>query len=96
MWEKVDGQYADPPRFEVFSETEATLGELSPASQLKFTVAALNEIGEGKQSPEVETTTLTRAPDAPTNVKVGEVTDTSVSLSWTAPKEDGGHDVTSY
>lgn len=52
--------------------------------------------GEGAVSSSVEVTSKAREPDSPTDVTFGEVTTKSIALSWTAPLEDGGSEVTGY
>lgn len=69
----------------------------SPLTQYRFRVSATNAIGESNEdSNSVTETTEGRAPDAPTNVAFGTATPTSIEVSWKAPEEDGGADVTEY
>lgn len=47
MWEMVDGDYVSHGS-RAFSEATATLTDLQPTSEWKFTVAAVNAVGEGR------------------------------------------------
>jgi len=59
-----------------------------------FRVVAINGLGMGGSTEIVNATFVTR-PAAPSNVS-GEEADGGISLSWSAPSDDGGLDITSY
>ena len=40
--------------------------------------------------------TFSDVPSAPLNVKTGEITETTVALSWDLPNDNGGSDITGY
>jgi titin len=58
-----------------------------------YSIAAVNDIGEGPRSSEVFSTPMT-LPSAPAFTQVGEG-DAEVHLEWSAPN-DGGSEITSY
>ena len=66
--------------------TTATVTGLTPSTTYTITVAAIGSGGSpGPQSSSVQATTGTLPPGAPTGLTVTSTTDSSVSLSWTAP-----------
>jgi RHS repeat-associated protein len=69
------------------TSTSVTITGLTASTTYTFTVAAYNSGGTGTQSSSVSATTSAppAAPAAPTGLTVTGSTDTSVSLSWTAP-----------
>ncbi len=60
-----------------------------------FTVAATNVVGTGAASSPTAPVTLVTPPAAPTGVTVTPG-DAKVSISWTAPTENGGSTILSY
>lgn len=59
---------------------------LKPYTTYKIAVSVLTKKGEGLHSDPLFNTTLEAAPSSPPkNVKVYDVTNTSVAISWTAP-----------
>ncbi len=75
--------------------TSATITGLDPATLYDVRVAAVNDIGTGGWSTGQGTTALA-APQAPTNVVVAVASGTSLSVSWQAPLQTGGADITGY
>ena len=54
-----------------------------------FRVAAVNSVGTGSNSSTASGTTSALVPDAPTGLIIGDKTDTTTVLSWTAPANNG-------
>jgi poly(3-hydroxybutyrate) depolymerase/chitodextrinase len=76
--------------------TTYTDSDLSPGTEYRYIVKAANSSGaEGKASAEALGKTSGDPPivPAPTNLRVGAVTDTSVALSWTGVPGVAGYDV---
>ena len=75
--------------------TSLTIGE-NPGTYT-YSVRAINEIGAGDWSPAVTATVDAEAPGAPTAVTATahQATD-RITISWTAPTNDGGSDITGY
>lgn len=59
-------------------------------------MTASNFYGEGPRSDSSEATTDKRAPDAPSAFKAANQTPFTIELSWIAPAQDGGSEVTGY
>ena len=74
----------------VIEETEYTLTGLTPETTYQIVVEAVDEAGNIARAQAVEVVTLedTEAPDAPTNVKASEVTETSAKITWTASTDN--------
>ena len=64
------------------------------SSVVYYSVSAVNSVGEGERCEEGSLVLATKA-SAPTNVTVSNL-DRAVRLSWEAPADDGGLEVTSY
>jgi uncharacterized delta-60 repeat protein len=88
----------------VTAHTAAVVTGLSPETTYWFRVSAVNSAGSGPVSDSVEATTTGEAsalavfnpasqPGAP---QASDVTETSMTLTWDAPEDDGGSPVTSY
>jgi hypothetical protein len=54
--------------------------EAEPATEYSFTVAAINARGESNESAFVKAMTISRSPNAPTNVAVVDATTTSLTV----------------
>jgi fibronectin type 3 domain-containing protein len=59
-----------------------------------YSVGAVNEVGEGERTPEMEAIPLA-SPSAPLEVNV-TAGNGSVLVTWSPPKDDGGRPVTNY
>jgi len=78
--------------------TQATFTGLTNGTAYVFRVAAINSVGEGTMSPKSAAVTPAAgasAPGAPTGLQTTRG-DTQVSVSWTAPADDGGSAITGY
>jgi len=71
---------------------------LTPNTEYAFDVAAINAIGYSPPSSRVTTTTLTsvNTPGAPTSLTVTNTSESSITVSWTAPADTGGATITGY
>lgn len=83
---------------EVGLTTSTPLTALTAGTAYRVAVAAHNAKGWGSWSPEASFTTLPplTVPGAPGNPVATGTTETSVSLTWSAPVADGGTPVTGY
>ncbi len=77
------------------SVTSLTITGLTNGTMYYFIVTATNSIGESVASTAVSATPATVAPDAPTDVATAPG-NTEVTVSWTAPSDTGGADITDY
>ena len=78
------------------TDLQYPIDSLTPATEYKFRVAAVNKKRMGDFSAEsLKIMTLVK-PDKPGRPRVVEVIGTSVRLQWSAPDSDGGADVTEY
>ena len=85
-----------------WSELEANTPELSyehsslsAGAEYRYRVAALNSAGAGAWAELTQSTDPAVAPDAPEGLSA-TATQTSITVSWQAPSEDGGAEVTGY
>lgn len=74
--------------------TAYTVTGLDKGTQYTFEVRAVNSEGGGTAA-DVTQTTATTVPGAPTSL-LASVTRTTAELSWTAPTDDGGSEITEY
>ncbi len=72
-----------------------TIVGLTNGISYTFTVTATNALGIGAASIASSAVTPATLPDAPTNL-AGAIGDGSVSLTWSAPENNGGSPITSY
>ena len=75
--------------------TTDTVTGLTNGTAYTFKVAAINGVGTGTQSAASASVTPATTPGAPTGVS-GTFGNASVSLTWTAPANNGGSAVTGY
>ena len=59
-------------------------------------VVAVNSWGESDPSTSQTLVILYFTPDAPTALVFDSISETNVTLSWTAPLDNGGLDITGY
>ncbi|NDC47898.1 MAG: hypothetical protein EBZ61_02240 [Micrococcales bacterium] len=76
--------------------TSVTISGLVPAKSYSFRVFAVNQIGTGQASPLISATTLASVPTQPKSLTAGQVSSTTVSLSWLVPDTDSGSAITDY
>jgi predicted phage tail protein len=92
------GSTAQTPILTGSTATNAEVTGLTNGTAYTFTVAAVNAIGAGQESPPSDPLiprATASAPDAPTALS-GVAGDRSVTLDWTAPSNDGGRTITEY
>lgn len=77
------------------SQTTATVTGLTNGTRYTFTVFATNDVGNGLPSAPSGEVMPVSVPDSPTAV-TGTSGDQQVTVSWAAPKDDGGESVSSY
>lgn len=80
------------------ASTSHTFTGLTAATSYQFRVAASNALGLGAWASTASTSTAAvSAPSAVTSlVATPDVSGTSISLTWVAPADDGGHVITGY
>lgn len=79
--------------------TSFTVQDLREGNRYEFRVVAVNEAGPGKPSKPTEPITAQHQrfrPDAPDPPKPDRITKDSVTLSWRAPRNDGGSKIKGY
>ena len=86
---------ADRDLVESGSTRSYTVTGLTNGTTYYFQVLARNAAGDGAPSDVVEATPEARAPGAPTNL-TPTAGDEQVTLSWTAPSDNGGEPITEY
>src|SRR3989454_4287580 len=69
---------------------------LAHTTTYTYRVSAINSIGTGSPSSTASATTLAVAPSSPTGLAATAVASSQISLSWTAPADNGGSAVTGY
>ena len=70
---------------------------LMPETTRYYRVSAINSVGPGASSNIASATTdPPTAPDAPTSLTATASGRTIINLSWTAPSDDGGADISGY
>ena len=70
---------------------------LEPGTTRHYRVYAINSVGESDPSNVVNATTaFTAPPEAPANLQAQASGRTAISLSWTAPSDNGGATITGY
>ena len=70
--------------------------DLRPGTTRHYRVGAINDVGVGDRSNVAFATTLSREPDAPTNLAATAIGATRIALSWSAPAFDGGSPIAGY
>ncbi|NDF34553.1 MAG: hypothetical protein EB154_01590 [Nitrosopumilaceae archaeon] len=83
-----------------YSHTGLTSGQV-----YVYRVSAINSVGSSNPSPEasaapsassIQNTNTKTAPGAPTGLSAVSTSGTQINLSWTAPSNTGGSDITGY
>ena len=69
---------------------------LKPGTTRHYQVAAINSVGTGDYSNVDSATTAPTVPDAPTGLGAAASGTSRIDLSWTAPVDGGGADITGY
>ena len=77
------------------SQTSLVVSGLANATTYKFTVAAVNSVGQGLASQSATATTLIDVPSAPLGFS-GTGGLRQISLQWQSPASDGGSPITYY
>ena len=77
------------------TSTTHTVSSLDKGTEYTFQVRAVNSVGDGTASASFTETTLTTVPGAPTSLASTPAA-TSVALTWTAPTDTGGENITDY
>ena len=86
---------ADSDLVESGTTRSYTVTGLTNDTTYRFQVRGRNSVGGGAASTEVEATPEAGAPGAPTNLRAA-AGDEQVTLSWTAPSDNGGEPITGY
>ena len=76
--------------------TSTAITNLSVNTQYYFKVSAINANGESFQSDSITETTLNIVPNIPTNLMSSNITESSLTLSWTAPASNEGTPIIYY
>ena len=95
---KVQWKEADTPNWDSPSEapddaSPYTIENLTNGTKYDVRVLAVNDVGNGPPSGDVEGTP-SKKPDAPTDVKVTAHGDKWLKVTWTEPEDKGGLDTT--
>src|SRR5207244_711460 len=69
---------------------------LPHATTFTYRVSAINSIGTGSPSNTASATTLAVAPSPPSGLTATAVSPSQISLSWSAPSDNGGSAITGY
>ena len=106
-WDESEDNGSDILHYNIYRGTTVTLtkiGESTVSSFIdtglvggttyRYQVSAVNSVGEGVRSQEVQGTVIT-VPDAPTNLELS-LTDEGVHVEWDPPTSDGGSAVAYY
>ena len=83
----------------IVTKTEVTSGtDLAKGTTYHFQVAAVNSIGTGAYASIFTATNAENAtaPAAPAGLMATPMSDTQIDLSWEAPNDTGGADITAY
>lgn len=83
-----------PVTSDSIEDTSFTVKGLKEGEDVEFRVSAVNKAGTGK--PSEVTVIAAKPPSAPSKPEVSDIQKTSAVVTWTAPKSDGGSQVTGY
>ena len=89
------------PWSDLVTDTRSTVTEhshtgLSPGTTRYYRVAGINRVGRGSESGIANATTDATVPDPPTGLTATTTEPTTIELTWTAPRDDGGSPVSGY
>ncbi|MDE2975083.1 MAG: fibronectin type III domain-containing protein [Gemmatimonadota bacterium] len=70
--------------------------DLDPGTTRHYRVAAINAVGAGEYSNVASATTAPDIPDAPSGLSAVADGTSRIDLSWNAPADDGGSEITGY
>jgi len=90
----IGGVAQTPISFSSTATTETVTG-LTNGTEYTFTVVAINGAGDSPASAASAPITPATVPTAPSGV-TGQSDDSAVTLSWTAPADEGGAPITGY
>ena len=88
-WDTVDDDIDDDDR-------EYTDDRLEPGTRYFYRIRAINDDGEGEWSDVANAITEGGRPGAPTDLRATADGRDEIDLSWKAPSDDGGDDITGY
>ena len=95
-WQYKGGKLPDKRRFQsdcISCLTTMVIAKVKPSDKGPYTVEIANK--HGRCTFTIELIVIDK-PSAPENLKVTDVTDRSVSLTWEEPQQDGGAHVFNY
>src|SRR5439155_1041685 len=69
---------------------------LTHTTTYTYRVSAINSAGTGSPSSVASATTLAAAPSSPTGLAATAASSSQISLTWTAPADNGGSAITGY
>ena len=95
-WSYKNGRLPDSRRFkedEIYGMTSLSMSKLQRSDTGDYSLKLENQYGECKFS--FKLIVLDR-PSPPQDLKVTDVSETSMTLKWSEPESDGGSDVTVY
>jgi hypothetical protein len=90
---KLDG--IETPYLSVVNRLEVVIPDLDPRSSYSGTIKAITEIGEGAEAAVPASSPSADNPSKPLDVR-SKPDDEQVTVTWAAPLDDGGADITSY
>ncbi|XP_055378732.1 titin homolog [Condylostylus longicornis] len=96
IWSREGKVISNGNKFEISITDKHTLlkiGKVKRIDRGEYSIRAINKLGEDIASFLV---TVTAKPRSPGKVKIMQSNDTSVTLAWTEPEDDGGCKIGSY
>ena len=83
-----------PVTADTIDDTSFTVKGLREGEDVEFRITAVNKAGPGK--PSQVTLLSAKPPGPPGRPDVSDINKTSATVTWTAPKSDGGSTITGY
>ncbi|XP_063693859.1 fibronectin type-III domain-containing protein 3A-like [Bolinopsis microptera] len=77
-------------------ERQYKITGLKPGTEYNFSVSAVNEMGESERSETGTCRTGFGVPNPPTCIYLGQASETSLTICWSPPNDNGGAEVTGY